>query len=85
MKQYRVALRTQENLVDQLLENRDVSYETREAFLHPDFERDLHDPFLMTDMHAAADRVLVARETQEKIVIRAGGKNLRSEYVNFFV
>ena len=69
MKQYRVALRTQENLVDQLLENRDVSYETREAFLHPDFERDLHDPFLMTDMHAAADRVLVARETQEKIVI----------------
>ena len=69
MKHYRVTERTQDNLVEQLLQNRGVSYETKGVFLNPDFERDLHDPFLMTDMLVAVERVLVARETNEKVVI----------------
>ncbi|OGG61932.1 single-stranded-DNA-specific exonuclease RecJ [Candidatus Kaiserbacteria bacterium RIFCSPHIGHO2_02_FULL_49_34] len=69
MKQYTVVERTEERLIDQLLKNRGVSYETKEVFLAPNFERDLHDPFLMTDMHVAVDRVLLARDTQEKVVI----------------
>jgi len=38
-------------------------------FLAPDFARDLHDPFLMTDMKAAVERILRAAERAEKVVI----------------
>ena len=40
-----------------------------EAFLQPDYERDLNDPFLMKDMDKAVERILQALEKKEKIVI----------------
>ena len=39
--------------------------------LAPDYERDLHDPFLMQDMAVAVERVLKAIETDERVMIFA--------------
>lgn len=38
-------------------------------FLGPDYERDLHDPFLMKDMVLATDRIKRALRMKEKIVV----------------
>ncbi|MBI4136116.1 MAG: single-stranded-DNA-specific exonuclease RecJ [Candidatus Vogelbacteria bacterium] len=40
-------------------------------FLTPDYERDLHDPFLMLDMERAGERILRAVSAGEKIAIFA--------------
>jgi len=40
-----------------------------EIFLHPDYERDLHDPFLLSGMKRAVKRILDAISNQEDIVI----------------
>lgn len=40
-----------------------------ERFLHPDWERDTHDPFLMKDMHKAVLRIVGAMEVGETIAI----------------
>ena len=40
-----------------------------ERFLHPDFERDTHDPFLLLGMETAVERVLHAVERGERIAI----------------
>jgi len=53
-----------------LLLNRGISSrEETEAFLLPDYDRDIHDPFLLPDMNVAVDRILLAIERKEKIVI----------------
>lgn len=39
------------------------------AFLSPDYNTQLHNPFLMKDMQPAVDRILVAVEKKESIVI----------------
>lgn len=39
------------------------------AFLHPDYAKHLHDPFLLTDMNKAVDRIITAVEEKQKIVI----------------
>ena len=39
------------------------------AFLKPDFERDLFDPFLFVDMKKAVERVRLAFEQKEKVVV----------------
>lgn len=41
----------------------------REAFLQPDYAAVKYDPFLLPDMRAAVDRLRLARQKQEKIVI----------------
>lgn len=56
-------------LLEQLLHNRGITSEEREAFLAPNYETHLHDPFLITDMQVAVDRVLQALDTDEKVVI----------------
>ncbi|XKT75253.1 MAG: single-stranded-DNA-specific exonuclease RecJ [Patescibacteria group bacterium UBA2103] len=43
--------------------------EEAEIFLNPDYERDLHDPFLMLGMDVAVDRVLKAIKEGEKIIV----------------
>lgn len=54
----------------QLLWNRGVTDPAAiESFLSPDYERDLHDPFLFRDMRAACERVWRALASGEKIVI----------------
>jgi single-stranded-DNA-specific exonuclease len=63
MDRYPILLRT-------LLENRGIkTVEEAEAFLNPDYERDLHNPFLLPDMGKAVARILQAIEKKEKIII----------------
>src|SRR3990172_13014696 len=53
-----------------LLENRGLKTdEEKKKFLNPDFERDMHDPYLMKDMEKAVVRIFEAMEAKEKIVI----------------
>lgn len=40
-----------------------------EAFLNPNYDEQLHDPFLMKDMQPAVDRILEAVEKKQSIVI----------------
>jgi single-stranded-DNA-specific exonuclease len=59
-------------LLRALLEKRGITDEAQaEIFLNPDYERDLHDPFLMRDMEKACIRLFEAIEAKEKIVIYA--------------
>ncbi len=57
-------------LVAQLLWNRGVrtQHEGR-SFLEPDYERDIHDPFLFQHMRRAVDRLRAAIVAQELIVV----------------
>jgi single-stranded-DNA-specific exonuclease len=53
-----------------LLENRGIkTAETKEKFLNPNFDRDMHDPYLMKDMEKAVVRIFEAMKAMEKIVI----------------
>lgn len=53
-----------------LLEKRGITDESEiEKFLNPDYDRDVHDPFLLKDMDKVAERILSAIEKDEKIVI----------------
>lgn len=45
------------------------SAQSAERFLHPNFERDLHDVFLFRDMRKVVDRILQAKESGEIIGI----------------
>jgi single-stranded-DNA-specific exonuclease len=56
--------------VSSLLLSRGVStLEDAQAFLSPDYDKHVHDPFLMKDMDRAVDRVYRAMKEGEKIVI----------------
>lgn len=55
-------------LFEEILKARGLTKENRDAFLNPDYDAK-HDPFLLPDMRAAVDRLVVAREKQEKITI----------------
>ncbi|MDO8557939.1 MAG: single-stranded-DNA-specific exonuclease RecJ [bacterium] len=57
-------------LIPQLLWNRGIrNAEDAENFLNPSIDRDLHDPFLFSDMQKAVSRVYTAFANKEKIVI----------------
>ena len=56
------------SLIDRILKNRGISPEQKAAFLSPDYEA-RHDPFLLPDMQLAVERLVKAREAQEKITI----------------
>jgi single-stranded-DNA-specific exonuclease len=56
------------SLFERILEARGLSGERKATFLSPDYLLK-HDPFLLPDMQAAVDRLVVAREKQEKITI----------------
>jgi len=54
----------------QLLWDRKIKTQTEiDEFFNPDYEKDLHDPFLMKDMEKAADRIFEAIEKGEKILV----------------
>jgi len=60
------------DLVKILLKNRGIENDVEiEQFLNPNYEKDLHDPFLMKDMEKACIRLFEAFEAKEKIVIYA--------------
>ena len=56
--------------INQILVNRGIiGKEAQQRFLHPDFDRDFLDPFLIKDMEKAARRILKAIANNEKIGI----------------
>ncbi|MDO8659032.1 MAG: single-stranded-DNA-specific exonuclease RecJ, partial [Candidatus Parcubacteria bacterium] len=59
------------DLLDILLKKRGITSEQKDIFLNPDYERDMHDPFLMRDMEKACVRLFTAIENNEKIIIYA--------------
>ncbi|KKQ03875.1 MAG: Single-stranded-DNA-specific exonuclease RecJ [Parcubacteria group bacterium GW2011_GWA2_36_24] len=59
------------SLLDILLEKRGITPEQKDIFLNPDYQRDLHDSFLMRDMEKACVRLFEAIENKEKIIIYA--------------
>jgi len=66
----REQLKQYPELLQELLISRGVlSTSDAEAFLSPDYERHVHDPFLMKGMERAVLRVLYAIEHKEPIVI----------------
>ena len=59
-----------DSFVNRLLANRGITDEKEvEAFLNPDYEEHLHDPFLMQDMEKAVSRTWEGIEKEEYIAI----------------
>jgi single-stranded-DNA-specific exonuclease len=57
-------------IVLQLLWDRELKTQTAvDEFFNPDYETDLHDPYLMKDMQKAVDRIFKALEGDENILI----------------
>lgn len=56
-------------LLRSMLTRRRVQKEDVDAFLRPDWDRDLHDPFLFVRMCQAVDRLLMALDRGEHLVI----------------
>jgi single-stranded-DNA-specific exonuclease len=56
------------SLFDDILKARGLTGKARDLFLSPRYEN-RHDPFLLPDMQAAVERLVLARERQEKITI----------------
>lgn len=57
-------------IVERLLEARGIDTpQKREEFLHPNYEKDLHDPFLFSRMHEVVERLWRAMEMGERTVI----------------
>ncbi len=55
-------------LFEKILEARGLNKATLESFLHPDYAAG-HDPFLLPDMAKAVERLVLARERQEHIMV----------------
>lgn len=56
------------SLFERILKARGLSGERKAIFLSPNYDVK-HDPFLLPDMQKAVDRLVIAREKQEKIAI----------------
>jgi single-stranded-DNA-specific exonuclease len=56
------------SLFEDILKSRGLTEDVRERFLLPDYEL-RHDPFLLPDMKPAVDRLVLAKENNEPIVI----------------
>lgn len=69
-RKYAVKEKVSDNLVEQLLHNRGVkTKKDKEIFLKPDFDKHLHDPFLLPDMKKAVERILKAIDNNERVGI----------------
>lgn len=68
-KEPTVALPEASRIVNRLLENRNITSETAEAFLAPQYDTGLHDPMLLNDADRAIKRIIAAMEQNEKIAI----------------
>lgn len=57
-------------LIQKLLYYRGIEdLESAEKFFNPDYDRDMHDPFLMPNMEQAVDRILLAIKENQRITI----------------
>ncbi|HET8689913.1 MAG TPA: DHH family phosphoesterase, partial [Candidatus Saccharimonadales bacterium] len=58
------------SLLELILAGRGLtSKQARQDFLKPDYAKSKHDPFLLPDMAAAVERLVQARQKQEKVTI----------------
>jgi len=75
MAEWKIAERKFDNIIDQLLYNRGVFKEKDEAleklFFNPNFDKDLGDPFLLTGMRKAVDRIQISVKQKETVGIFA--------------
>jgi len=71
MANYRLAARTEDNLLTHLLRVRGIDAEAEINFLSPDYDQHRHDPFLLNDMAKAVERIRRAVKDGEKIAIFA--------------
>jgi len=66
----RKSLSAYDPMLQELLYGREiVSTEDAERFLHPDYEKHIHDPYLFKDMDKAVKRIIKAFDKKEKIAI----------------
>lgn len=56
------------SLFDRILKHRGITSEQKAIFLSPNYDAK-HDPFLLPDMQPAVERLIIAREKQERITI----------------
>jgi single-stranded-DNA-specific exonuclease len=56
-------------IVARILTARGIEETEMHQFLYPDYERDVHDPFLLTDMDRAVKRIALAAKSGEKVTI----------------
>ena len=56
-------------VVADILTARGMTPEQMGVFLYPDYERDLHDPMLMSDMGLAVERIMAGAGRKERVVI----------------
>lgn len=68
-KNWIIAEKKTDDIVDQLLINRKIDLKDKEVFLNPDYQRDILDPFLLPDMDKATKRIIKALKNKEKIGI----------------
>ena len=61
--------RTIPAVVTRILSGRGISLDQHEAFLYPEYDRDLHDPFMLLDMDLAVARIMLAAERGERVVV----------------
>lgn len=70
LKKYEVRPWVGDTITEHLLHARGIiKPEEKEAFLNPDYDKHVHDPFLMKDMDIAVKRIMQAIDNNEKIVI----------------
>ena len=68
--QYKLREKMDGDFIDNLLFHRGVkTSEEKEKFLNPDYEKHIHNPFLLKDAEKSAKRIIKAIENNEKIVI----------------
>lgn len=70
MPKYHVREKMNGDFIDNLLFHRGIKTpEEKQEFLNPDYNKHIHDPFLLKDAEKAAKRIIKAIEDGEKIVI----------------
>jgi single-stranded-DNA-specific exonuclease len=70
MPKYQIREKIDGNFIDTLLFHRGIkTQEEKQSFLNPDYDKHIHDPFLLKDAEKAARRIIQAIEKNEKIVI----------------
>jgi len=63
-------VQTADKIIEDILRSRGFkTAEARAAFLSPDYKADLHDPLLLTDMKKAVQRIVEAKQQNQKIGI----------------
>ena len=56
-------------IIETVLSGRDMNRNEMERFVYPNYDIDLHDPYLMLDMSLAVDRIGLAIERNERVAI----------------